>query len=144
MLNDSLSGDLCIICRMHFNAAHRLYNPKFSNEKNFAIFGKCNNENGHGHNYVIEIYVKGSIDPETGFIINLSDLKAIIDKEIIQECDHKNLNLDVTWLKNVIPTTENLVIAFWKRIKNKISKGKLYKIRLYETENNIAEYSELN
>jgi 6-pyruvoyltetrahydropterin/6-carboxytetrahydropterin synthase len=129
---------------MHFNAAHRLYNPKFSNKKNEAVFGKCNNENGHGHNYVIEVFVKGPVDPETGFIINLVDLKAIIDKEIIQECDHKNLNYDVKWLKNIIPTTENLVIAFWKRIKNKINKGKLYKVRLFETDNNFAEYSELN
>lgn len=141
MKTKQVTGTLCLICRMHFNAAHRLYNRRFSVKKNKEIFGKCENKHGHGHNYVLEVFVRGVPDPETGFIINLTELKAIIDKEIIQECDHKHLNFDVKWLKNINPTTENLVLAFWDRLKNKIKKGELYKIRLFETENNIAEYS---
>lgn len=128
-----------LICRKHFNAAHRLHNPKLSKKKNLEIFGQCNNKNGHGHNYIIEVFIKGGVNPKTGFVMNLSDLKLIIEKEIIQECDHKNLNCDVKWLKNIIPTAENLVIAFWDRLK-KILLKKLYKIRLFETENNIVEY----
>lgn len=134
------SNQIYLICRKHFNAAHRLHNPNFSKSKNTQVFGSCNNKYGHGHNYIIEVFIKGSIDPDTGFVMNLADLKSIVEIEIIQECDHKHLNYDVEWLKNIIPTAENLTVAFWNRLKNKIKGAKLYKIRLFETENNIVEY----
>ncbi len=130
-----------LICRMHFNAAHRLHNPQLSDQENIKIFGVCNNKNGHGHNYIIEVYVSGPIDEVTGYVINITDLKHIIKSLIIDECDHKHLNLDVEWLKDINPTSENLVVAFWKRLVDQIPKAKLNKIRLYETENNIVEYS---
>jgi 6-pyruvoyltetrahydropterin/6-carboxytetrahydropterin synthase len=130
-----------LICRRHFNAAHRLHNPNFSDEKNIQVFGPCNNKMGHGHNYIIEVSIKGQIDPETGFVMNLVDLKGIVEKEIVQECDHKHLNHDVEWLTDVIPTAENLAVAFWDRLKDKFQGGvELHKIRLFETENNIVEY----
>ena len=125
---------------MHFDAAHRLHNSALSDEKNRELYGGCNNEHGHGHNYILEIYLKGAIHPKTGYLMDLSKLKDIVDKEIVQECDHKHLNLDVPWLEGINPTAENLVVAFWKRLKNKIDEGKLYKLRLYETERNIVEY----
>lgn len=130
-----------LICRKHFNAAHRLHNPQFSDQKNVEVFGLCNNRNGHGHNYVIEVFICGAADPETGFVMNLIELKSIVEELIILECDHKHLNHDVSWLKGINPTSENLVLAFWGRLKDKFNNGvELYKIRLYETENNIVEY----
>lgn len=129
-----------ICCKMHFNAAHRLHNPQFSDEKNRKIFGPCNNQHGHGHNYTIEVCVKGPIDESTGYVIDLRKLKSIVEEEIIQYCDHKHLNYDVPWLKDVIPTAENLVTVFWERLEDKFFESKLYKIRLEETERNIAEY----
>lgn len=136
-----MTNNIYIICRKHFNAAHRLHNKNFSKKKNLEVFGPCNNKHGHGHNYIIEVYISGEVDPDTGFVMNLVTLKRIVEKEIIEECDHKNLNYDVAWLKTINPTAENLAIAFWDRLKDKLEKGvKLYKIRLLETENNIVEY----
>lgn len=126
--------------KLHFNAAHRLFNPAFSDEKNDLIFGKCNNVNGHGHNYEIEVTVSGSIDPETGYVIDLKVLKDIVDQLIVEECDHKHLNYDVPWLKGINPTAENLVVAFWNRLDGQFKQGKLHVIRLYETERNYVEY----
>lgn len=133
--------EVYLICRKHFNAAHRLHNPQFSKKKNEEIFGPCNNKHGHGHNYILEVIIRGEIDPDTGFVMNLVDFKAIVEKEIIQECDHKHLNHDVSWLKNINPTAENLATAFWNRLEDKFKNGvTLYKLRLFETENNIVEY----
>lgn len=129
-----------VSCKMHFNAAHRLHNPMMTPEKNQQVYGPCNNERGHGHNYNIEVFVKGPIDPETGYVIDLRQLKAIVEEEIISHCDHKHLNYDVPWLKDINPTSENLVTVFWKRLSPKIHCGSLYKIRLEETERNIVEY----
>ena len=126
--------------RVHFNAAHRLHNPDQSDEWNRATFGKCNLPNWHGHNYIVEITVAGSPSPETGYVIDLGDLKRIVHERIIDLCDHRNLNLDVPFLSGILPSTENLAIAFWKRLENHIPAGKLYAIRVYETERNIAEY----
>lgn len=126
--------------KLHFNAAHRLFNPTFSNEKNDDIFGKCNNANGHGHNYEIEVTVSGQIDPETGYVIDLKVLKEIVDRLIVEECDHKHLNFDVPWLQGINPTAENLVVAFWNRLAGHFKQGKLHVIRLYETERNYVEY----
>jgi len=126
--------------RVHFNAAHRLHNPDQSDEWNRATFGKCNLPNWHGHNYIVEITVAGSPSPETGYVIDLGDLKRIVHERIIDLCDHRNLNLDVPFLSGILPSTENLAIAFWEQLENHISAGKLYAVRVYETERNIAEY----
>lgn len=131
--------------KTHFNAAHRLHNPSKSDEWNSKTFGKCNHPNWHGHNYVMEVTVAGNPDPETGFIIDLSDLKRIIEEKIIEPCDHKNLNLDVPFLEGILPSSENLVIAFYEELKEEVEAaasegGVLYSVKLYETERNIAEY----
>jgi 6-pyruvoyltetrahydropterin/6-carboxytetrahydropterin synthase len=129
----------------HFNASHRLHNPEKSDEWNRQTFGKCNNPNWHGHNYVIEVTVAGEPDPETGYVIDLAKLKSIIKKNILDKCDHKNLNLEVPFLKGIIPSSENLCKAFFKELENDVNqassnKSSLYSVKLFETERNIAEY----
>ena len=126
--------------RETFNAAHRLFIPELNNEENFKIFGKCSNPKWHGHNYVLEVIVAGEVNPKTGFVINLKDLKEIVKKYIIEEVDHKNLNLETKFMEGIIPTTENVAIAIWKQLENKIPEGKLYSVKLSETENNFFEY----
>ena len=123
-----------------FSAAHRLNNPEFTEEENAQIYDKCNNYWGHGHNYVIEVTVKGEPDPNTGYLIDLKILKDILDENLISEVDHKHLNHDVNFLEGINPTLENMAIAFWKQLENKIPAGKLYRIKLWETENNSVEY----
>jgi 6-pyruvoyltetrahydropterin/6-carboxytetrahydropterin synthase len=126
--------------RATFSAAHRLYNPQLSEVENEAIYDKCSNEHGHGHNYVVEVTVVGEPRPETGYVIDLKKLKEIVGREIIDKVDHKHLNLDVGFMKGIIPTAENIAMAFWKVLVPKISEGTLYSIRLHETENNVVEY----
>ena len=126
--------------RVHFNAAHRLHNPDRSDEWNRTVFGKCNLPNWHGHNYIVEVTVSGTPDPDTGYVIDLGDLKKIINERIVDVCDHRNLNLDVPFLTGILPSTENLAIAFWGRIHDQLPNGKLYAIKVYETERNLAEY----
>jgi 6-pyruvoyltetrahydropterin/6-carboxytetrahydropterin synthase len=125
---------------MHFSASHRIYNPNLSNEENTKLFKKCANPNGHGHNYILEVCVTGEPNSLTGYVIDLKDLKDIIQSKIIDLVEHKNLNVDVKELENIIPTSENLVILFWKLLENKIPNAKLYKIKLCENENNSVEY----
>jgi 6-pyruvoyltetrahydropterin/6-carboxytetrahydropterin synthase len=125
---------------MRFSAAHRLFNPEFNDEKNEEIFDKCNNFHGHGHNYVLEVTVAGHPDPETGYVIDLKKLKQIIVDEIIEKVDHKHLNHDVDFLEGIIPTVENLVVVFWRILQRAITQGKLYKIKLYESETSYVEY----
>lgn len=129
----------------HFNAAHRLHNSNKSDEWNARTFGKCNYPNWHGHNYTIEVTVAGEPDPETGFVVDLGKLKKVIEQVVVEPCDHRNLNLDVSFLKGIIPTAENLVKAFYQQLKAPVeaiaSRGSiLYSVKLYETERNIAEY----
>lgn len=126
--------------QLHFNAAHRLFNPAFSDEENDRVFGLCNNRNGHGHNYEIEITVYGPVDPGTGYVIDLKEIKDLAEEVIIQDCDHRHLNLDVPWLSGVNPTAENLVIAFWERLNPHFKTAKLHNIRLYETPRNFVDY----
>lgn len=131
--------------KAHFNAAHRLHNPEKSDEWNRETFGKCNHENWHGHNYVIKVTVAGTPDDVTGYVIDLSTLKSIIKEEIVDKCDHKNLNLDVPFLEGIMPSTENLVKAFFEQMEEPISRategnGFLYSVKLRETERNSAEY----
>ncbi|HLX13002.1 MAG TPA: 6-carboxytetrahydropterin synthase [Bacteroidota bacterium] len=123
-----------------FCASHRLFNPKFSDEENIRIFGKCAYPNGHGHNYEIYITVAGDPDPETGMIIDLKKLSDLVKLEITDRVDHRHLNFDIDFLKGINPTAENLAKAFWAILAGKISAGKLYSVRVSETENNSAEY----
>lgn len=127
--------------RETFNCAHRLNNPEWSEEKNKLVFGKCNNNNYHGHNYVLETWVEGAIDPETGYVMDAKILKDIIRKNITEPFDHRNLNLDVPDFKNLNPTAENIAVVIWNKLRAHISKDLKLSIRLYETENNIVEYS---
>jgi 6-pyruvoyltetrahydropterin/6-carboxytetrahydropterin synthase len=124
----------------HFNAAHRLYNKAWSNEKNFVVFGKCANPNWHGHNYDLYITVKGEPDTNTGFIINAQELSRIIKSKITDKLDHKNMNIEVDFLKNIIPSTENVCKAIWEQLEPFIVNSKLHCVRLQETENIYAEY----
>ncbi len=125
----------------HFNAAHRLWNPDWSEEKNYETFGICANPHFHGHNFDLYVTVKGTPNPETGCVIDLKILKIIIRKTIIEELDHKNLNLDVPWLSHCIPSIENIATEAWKRIAAELPNGvQLYKITLWETINNFVEY----
>jgi len=126
--------------RVHFNAAHRLHKPEKSDEWNRSTFGKCNSPNWHGHNYVLEVTVSGAPDPETGYVIDLGELKRIVNERIIDKCDHANLNLDVGFLQGVLTSTENLAIAFWDQLAAAIPRGSLHCVRLYETERNMVEY----
>jgi 6-pyruvoyltetrahydropterin/6-carboxytetrahydropterin synthase len=131
-----------IIRKEHFNAAHKLWRNDWSDEKNAEVFGKCSNKNWHGHNYNLFVTVKGIPSEETGFVIDLKLLSKIIREEIIEPLDHKNLNLDVPFLLNKLPSTENVIIEIWDILAPKIAaeNGELVKLRLEETENNFVEY----
>jgi 6-pyruvoyltetrahydropterin/6-carboxytetrahydropterin synthase len=130
------------ICRKsHFNAAHKLYNPIWSKEKNLDVFGRCSYENYHGHNYELIVKFEGEIDQDTGMVMDLSDLKKIIVREVEDLLDHKNLNLDIDYFKDKIPSTENLAVFIWNKLNDSIElEGKL-SIVLYETPRNFVEYS---
>ncbi|MEW5924050.1 MAG: 6-carboxytetrahydropterin synthase [Candidatus Zixiibacteriota bacterium] len=127
--------------RVTFSAGHRLYNPNFNDEKNLEIFGACSNPGGHGHNYVLEVTVSGEINRETGMIINLKELKRIMEAEIISKVDHKNLNLDVDFMSGVIPTTENLARKIWEILDRALGNSLLDRIVVWESENNKIEIS---
>lgn len=126
--------------KAHFSAAHRLYNPTFSDERNEATFDKCNNAMGHGHNYIIEVTVAGQPDPLTGYVIDLKKLSALIDEYIIEKVDHKHLNFDVPELRGIIPTAENIALIFWQMLEPRILDGKLFSIKVFESDNNFVEY----
>ena len=126
--------------KAEFSAAHRLFNPKFSDEQNEAVFDKCNNPSGHGHNYTLEVTVSGEPNQESGYVIDLKKLNRLIDEEVIDKVDHKHLNYDVGFLKGIIPTAENLAIAFWRILCPKITEGRLYSVRVYESDKNYVEY----
>jgi 6-pyruvoyltetrahydropterin/6-carboxytetrahydropterin synthase len=131
---------LFVTKKVEFSASHRLFNPEWDFEKNQEVFDKCNNLNGHGHNYVLEVTVKGTPDPETGYVIDLKALKDIITKNVLSLVDHKHLNKDVDFLRGVIPTVENISVLFWQQIEKHITNGKLHKIKLFETPNSWVEY----
>ncbi len=124
----------------HFNAAHRLYNSKWSEEKNKEIFGICTNPNYHGHNYEVVVKVIGEVDPETGFVINLFDLKNLIEKEIEDRFDHKNLNMDCPEFRDLLPTAENVCYVIWTLLRSKLDDKYQILVRLYETQRNFVEY----
>ena len=126
--------------RYHFAASHRLHSPALSEEENCRIYGKCNNPYGHGHNYTLEVLVSGEVDPATGMIANLADLDGFVEREVLEPFDHKSLNEDVAAFRSVVPTTENLCIEIFRRLKP-FSQAKLERIRVQETSNNSFEYS---
>jgi 6-pyruvoyltetrahydropterin/6-carboxytetrahydropterin synthase len=130
------------VCRRAtFNAAHRIFNPNLTDEENFAIFGKCSNPNYHGHNYVFETWVEGEIDQETGYVIDLKNLKAIINEEVLERFDHRNLNLDCPEFTTLKPSAENIAKVIWELIRPHLSDKYSLSIRLWETENNSVEYN---
>ncbi|MEZ5006549.1 MAG: 6-carboxytetrahydropterin synthase [Chitinophagales bacterium] len=131
---------VAVIRKAHFNAAHRLYRPDWTNEKNDEIFGLCNNPSFHGHNYELEVKVIGDIDPETGYVIDLKILRDIIKAEVTDRFDHKNLNVDTEEFKNLNPTAENIVVVIHKLIRAKLDPKFDLSIRLYETPRNFVEY----
>ena len=126
--------------RVHFSAAHRLHNPAMSDEENSRVFGLCNLPNWHGHNYELDVTVEGEPDPATGYLVDLAVLRDLAG-EVIDQLDHRNLNLDVPWLHDVIPSTENLVVALWEQIAPRIPRGRLARLVLWETPRNSAEYT---
>ena len=127
--------------RETFNAAHQLYDPDLSDDENRRLFGKCTNL--HGHNYVLEVVVAGEIDPASGYVLDLRSLSDIINRQVIQDVDHRNLNTDVPWLKGRVPTTENLAQAFWERLRPELPDGLLWSVRVWETEKTWAEVGDL-
>ena len=135
-----MSEKVSVYRKEHFNAAHRLNNPNFNEEKNKAVFGKCNLPNYHGHNYELIVKITGEVDAETGYVIDLKVLSDLIKEKIIKKFDHKNLNLDVEEFKNLNPTAENIVIIIYKILRAEINEQLDLKIRLYETERNFVEY----
>jgi 6-pyruvoyltetrahydropterin/6-carboxytetrahydropterin synthase len=125
----------------HFNAAHKLYNPKWTREKNEDVFGKCANENWHGHNYELYVTVKGEVDPDTGFLMDVKKLSEIINTHVLELVDHKNLNMDVPFLEGQLCSTENLAKGIWDQIQPHIPTGvRLHCIKLYETPRIYVEY----
>lgn len=127
---------ITLVKKVSFAAGHRLYNPEFSDDKNKEIFGACSNPNGHGHNYSLEVFVTGQVNSQTGMLINLKELKKVIDEEIINRLDHKNLNTDVDFMTGVIPTTENLALKIFETLDWKLGAHMLTKVVVWETENN--------
>jgi 6-pyruvoyltetrahydropterin/6-carboxytetrahydropterin synthase len=128
--------------RERFNAAHRLFKPEYSDEKNLQVFGKCSNPNWHGHNYTLFVTVKGDVNPDTGFLVNLKDLSELIDQHVIEKLDHRNINLEVDFMDGQLASTENLAIGIWNELLNPIAAlgAQMHSIKLYETENNYVEY----
>lgn len=128
--------------REHFNAAHRLFREDFSDAQNLEVFGKCSNPNWHGHNYTLYVTVRGEVNPQTGFVVNLKTLSQIVRQHVIEKIDHKNMNLEVDFMKGRLASTENLAIAIWEELENpvRIIGAELHSVRVHETENNYVEY----
>lgn len=135
-----MSKKVAVYRREHFNAAHRLNNPDWTIEKNKAVFGLCNNDNYHGHNYDLIVKVVGEINPSTGYVLDLKDLSALIKEQVLDKFDHKNLNLDTAEFASVNPTAENIAIVIYDLLRDKLDAGLDLKITLYETERNFVEY----
>lgn len=126
--------------RLRFNAAHRVHNPALSDAENSAMFGKCNNPNWHGHNYTLDVSVTGPVDPVSGYVMDLGHLRDLVEREIVEQVDHRNLNLDVPFLQGINPTSENLVVAIWNVLSPRVAPARLTRLRLWETEHNFVDY----
>jgi 6-pyruvoyltetrahydropterin/6-carboxytetrahydropterin synthase len=134
--------DVTVTRRLMFNAAHRVHNPTLSDEENTRLFGKCNNPNWHGHNYTLDVSVRGPIAERTGYVMDLAVLKRLVEERVVDKIDHKNLNLDVEFMRGVIPTSENIIVAIWRELAPAIHPGRLVRLVLWETPNNYVEYSD--
>ena len=134
-------ADVTVTRRLQFNAAHRVHNPELSDEENTRLFGKCNNPNWHGHNYTLDVSIRGPIDPRTGYVVDLGALKRIVMERVVDKADHRNFNIDVPFMAGVIPTTENIIVAIWRELAPAITHGKLVRLVLWETPNNYVEYT---
>jgi 6-pyruvoyltetrahydropterin/6-carboxytetrahydropterin synthase len=131
-----------VTTELEFSAAHRLFNPDWTEERNQEVFGGCANPNWHGHNYELQVTVEGSVDPETGFVVDFRDLKSLVESRVIQDLDHKNLDLDVPWMTGLISSAENLVVAIWNRLADGLPEGvELSKLTLWETPRSYVEYT---
>ncbi len=127
--------------RVHWNSAHRLFRPDWSEERNAEVFGACSNPHGHGHNYEMDVTVSGPVDPETGYVLDLKILRDLLEERVVRDLDHRNLNVEVSWLDGLNPTTENLVVAIWGRVHDRLPDGiTLERIVLWETPRNYVEY----
>jgi len=126
--------------KAEFSASHSYNNPEFTPEENQCIFGKCNNPHGHGHNYTLEVTVKGQVDGRSGFVVDLKQLKDIMNREVIEVLDHRFLNKEIAEFTNIIPTTENLAIDIWKRLQTKLKTAELHRVRVYETPDLFVDY----
>ena len=126
--------------KAEFSASHFYHNPKLSPDENRRLFGKCNNPNGHGHNYTVEVTVTGNVDPRSGFVVDLKDLKEILNREVMDVLDHRFLNKEVAEFAGTIPTTENLAIWIWQRLQGKFTVARLHRVRLYETVDLFVDY----
>jgi 6-pyruvoyltetrahydropterin/6-carboxytetrahydropterin synthase len=126
--------------RLHFSAGHRLHNAELPDSKNREIYGLCNNPRGHGHNYGLEVTLKGEVEPQTGFVFDLKRLKQVVEDTVLADVDHANLNEDVPWLSGVIPTAENLAVAIWRRLEDVLPSGTLERVVVSESERNLVEY----
>ena len=126
--------------RLRFNAAHRVHNPALSDAENTRLFGKCNNPNWHGHNYELEVSVTGPIDERTGYVLDLGALKQVVEREVIDQADHRNMNVDVPFMQGINPTTENIIVAIWRVLEPAVRPARLTRLCLRETENNWVEY----
>ena len=132
--------EVTVTRRLTFNAAHRVHNPELSDEENTRIFGKCNNPNWHGHNYRLDVSVSGPIDDRTGYVIDLGALKRIVEEKVVQRIDHRNINLEVEFMRGINPTAENIVVACWNVLQPAVAPGRLARLTLWETDNNYVEY----
>jgi 6-pyruvoyltetrahydropterin/6-carboxytetrahydropterin synthase len=132
--------EVTVTRRMHFNAAHRVHNPELSDEENDRLFGRCNNPNWHGHNYVLDVSVAGPIESQTGYVMDLAALKRVVQQAVIDKVDHRNFNLDVDFMRGVIPTAENIIVGCWRVLAPRVAPARLVRLVLWETPNNYVEY----
>jgi 6-pyruvoyltetrahydropterin/6-carboxytetrahydropterin synthase len=132
--------EVIVTRRMHFNAAHRVHNPALSDEENQRLFGKCNSPNWHGHNYILDVSVTGPIDDRTGYVMDLAALKRAVQEAVIDKADHRNFNLEVDFMRGVIPTAENIVVGCWHVLAPRVAPARLVRLVLWETPNNYVEY----
>jgi 6-pyruvoyltetrahydropterin/6-carboxytetrahydropterin synthase len=132
---------ICAVTRrLHFNAAHRLHNPAKSDAWNAETFGPCNNPNWHGHNYELEVTVEGPVDPDTGYVMDVGRLKALAEEHLVSRLDHRNLNLDVAWFRDLLPSAENIAVVAWRVLRPLVPAGLALRIRLWETPRNFVDY----
>jgi len=126
--------------KAEFSASHYYHNPKFTPEENQRVFGKCSNLNGHGHNYTLEVTVKGEVDERTGFVVDLKQLKDILESEVVSAMDHRHLNKEVAEFASRIPTVENIALVIWNRLSPKLNRAKLHRVRVYESDDLFADF----